>query len=86
MRYLISYDIPSTPQGDRRRARIARALENVGLRIQFSLFELDVATGAIEAVIDRLEEILDPETDSVRVYPLCGACVDKSQSLGVHAV
>jgi CRISPR-associated protein Cas2 len=85
MRHLISYDIPSTPGGDRRRARIARYLEGLGLRVQFSLFELELPPERLPAVVAHLESLHDPSEDSIRVYPICSACSDRSHRLGMEA-
>jgi CRISPR-associated endonuclease Cas2 len=42
MLFLVSYDLPSSQSGDRRRARLARYLQSVGIRVQWSVFELDI--------------------------------------------
>ena len=85
MRHLVSYDIPSTPEGDRRRARIARYLEGLGLRVQFSFFELELPPERLPGVQAQLQSLMDPATDSIRIYPICSACCDKSSRLGLEA-
>lgn len=85
MLHLISYDLPSTPAGDRRRARLARYLEGIGLRVQMSVFELDIAPHKLGAICQVIEDLLDPEEDSVRIYPICGTCSGKHLRLGREA-
>ncbi len=85
MLYLVSYDLPSSPQGDRRRARLARYLEGIGIRVQMSVFELDISPERLDSVGTAIEERIDPNEDSVRIYPLCGTCASKVCRLGREA-
>lgn len=85
MLHLVSYDMPSTPAGDRRRARVARYLEGIGLRVQLSVFELDIAPQKLGAVSQAIEDMLDLAEDSVRIYPVCGTCGGKLLRLGREA-
>lgn len=85
MLFLISYDIPSTPAGDRRRARLARYLEGIGLRVQMSVFELDISPEKLGSICASIEERILLEQDTVRIYPLCGTCVSKVVKLGIEA-
>lgn len=86
MLHLVTYDIPSDPAGDRRRTRLARRLEALGLRVQHSVFELDIDPLKLPSVCQTLCECIDPEVDSVRIYPLCGTCNAKVTMLGISAV
>jgi CRISPR-associated protein Cas2 len=86
MLYLISYDIPSDKPGDRRRARLAKFLLGRGLRVQWSVFEVMLSPERLPALIEELEELIDPDADSVRIYPLCAACTGRVNRLGVEAV
>ncbi|MEW6388798.1 MAG: CRISPR-associated endonuclease Cas2 [Thermodesulfobacteriota bacterium] len=70
MFYAISYDI----RDDRRRLRVAKALKDFGSRVQLSVFEAHLESRELERLRRRLEKHLDPEADSVRLYPLCAAC------------
>ncbi len=85
MLYLVSYDIPSTRAGNRRRVKVAKFLEGIALRVQLSVFELDIDPQKLGSVVAALEEKLDLEQDSIRVYPLCGTCAGKIQRLGIEA-
>lgn len=85
MTYLFCYDFPSTPAGDLRRARLARRLEGLGLRVQYSVFELELSPERLPLVTAALSEILIPEEDSLRIYGLCAACREKALILGREA-
>ncbi len=68
--YLVSYDVP----GDRRRTKIASLLEDYGHRVQFSVFEVWLDKHTLADLLKRLDALLQPEEDSVRLYRLCGNC------------
>jgi len=85
MLYLVTYDMPSSPAGDRRRARLARYLEGLGLRVQMSVFELELPPLRLPVVCAEIENRIDSAEDSVRIYPLCGTCSAKVARLGSQA-
>lgn len=82
MLYLVSYDIPSTKSGDRRRSKVAKYLEGIGLRVQMSVFELDIDPQKLGSILTAVAERIDDAEDSVRIYPLCGTCVAKVHRIG----
>ena len=67
--YILSYDIADT----KRLQKLARQLEKVGMRIQYSVFFLP---GFVEddlfKVIETVNRIIDPDEDDVRIYTLMG--------------
>ena len=76
---VVSYDVPD----DRRRGRIARALQNFGgERVQFSVFECYLSACNREQLQERLADIMQPDEDSVRIYRLCEQCCKNVQFLG----
>ena len=83
--YLFCYDFPASPGGDRRRARLARRLEGLGLRVQYSIFEVQLPPEKLPGVLEMMRGIIDHDTDSLRVYPLCASCLEKSFRLGLEA-
>lgn len=85
MLYLISYDIPASPSGDRRRARLAKYLESIGLRVQNSVFELEIDPGRLEAIAAEILDRIEPAEDSVRIYTICAACARHVFRLGISA-
>ena len=82
MFYAISYDI----RDDRRRLHVARVLKDFGSRVQLSVFEAYLEARDLERLRSRLAKHLDPETDSVRLYPLCAACCPGILVLGQGVV
>lgn len=65
--YLICYDIAEDPK---RLARVARYLEKVAWRVQYSVFVGSFFEHSLEAVLRGLENIIDPRKDDVRCYLL----------------
>ena len=71
MMVLVSYDVRTdTPGGDRRLRRIARACQDFGQRVQYSVFEIEVEPAQWTALKHRLEQEIDAEQDSLRFYYL----------------
>lgn len=72
MMVLVSYDIGRTDEkaGARRLRRIAKACQDFGQRVQFSVFEIEVDNAQWVALRSRLENSIDPECDSLRFYYL----------------
>lgn len=79
MFYVVAYDICD----DRRRTKVAKILEDFGDRAQYSVFEMELdhfeRFGELRR---RLESVIDPATDGVRMYFLCKGCRDKVTLLG----
>ena len=71
MMVLVTYDVATdTTAGRKRLRRIAKACEDWGQRVQFSVFECDLDPAQWTALRARLVEIIDPGTDSLRFYML----------------
>ncbi len=80
MRYLICYDVVS----NRRRTRLAKVLLDYGVRVQKSAFECEIGTAArLREVLRRAKPFIEEATDSLRVYRICGACVEECRIIGV---
>ena len=86
MLHLVSYDIPSGPAGDRRRSRLARKLEGIGVRVQNSVFELDIDPQSLPRLTSDLGGCIDETCDNLRIYPVCGTCGSKILRIGIEAV
>jgi len=82
MLVVIAYDTPD----DRRRRQIVRLLENVADRVQWSVFEGWLTEEQIDKVWLRLEEVVDPRVDELRLYRVCAYCRDASRVLGQAAL
>ncbi len=65
--YLICYDIAEDPK---RLRRVARYLEKVAFRVQYSVFVGSFFEHSLEGVLSDLAAIIEPRKDDVRCYPL----------------
>lgn len=76
--FLIAYDIASP----KRLARVARYLESLGERVQYSVFEIYLSPTELELMFKRLEKFIDSKEDSLRVYGLCATCRSRVRTHG----
>lgn len=68
---LISYDVATTDAGgERRLRRVAKACQDFGQRVQYSVFECIVDPARWTFLRQRLITEIDPEKDSLRFYYL----------------
>jgi CRISPR-associated protein Cas2 len=70
MLVVVTYDIPN----DKRRTQLAKALEDFGDRVQFSVFECLLEPPDIEGLAHTITNIINPNEDAVRIYRLCASC------------
>lgn len=71
MMVLVSYDVRSVDRAGARRLRhVAKACQDHGQRVQFSVFEIEVEPAQWTALRARLCSLIDPTTDSLRFYQL----------------
>lgn len=71
MLVLVTYDVQvSDAGGARRLRRVAKACQDYGQRVQFSVFEIDVDPAQWATLKARLEATIKPEVDSLRYYYL----------------
>jgi len=69
MLVLVSYDVSTiSPGGQGRLRRVAKTCRNYGQRVQFSVFECLVDPAQWTVLRQKLLEIIDHETDSLRFY------------------
>ena len=78
MRYVISYDIPD----DRRRVKLAKILLDFGDRVQYSVFETLLDQKLFYRLLQRVNDTIDKQEDSVRIYPLCATCENGAMIIG----
>jgi CRISPR-associated protein Cas2 len=76
--YVVAYDIPN----DKRRTKLHNVLSGLGKWTQYSLFEIHLTPKELVALQARLIKLIDEQEDSVRFYPLCGACLAKVVTIG----
>lgn len=71
MLVLVTYDVNTLDTGGKKRLRqVARACEDYGQRVQYSVFEIEVDPAQWTRLKARLEGIIRPEVDSLRYYYL----------------
>ena len=71
MMVLVSYDVSTTsPGGERRLRRVAKACQDFGQRVQYSVFEIDLEPAQWTKLKYRLSSLIDPAYDSLRFYHL----------------
>lgn len=68
---LVSYDVETkNAGGERRLRRVAKACQDFGQRVQYSVFECIVDPAQWTFLKQRLIDEIDPEKDSLRFYYL----------------
>jgi CRISPR-associated protein Cas2 len=65
---LISYDVSIENKGQKRLRRVAKACQNYGQRVQYSVFECVVDPAQWTKLRQQLIDEIDPEMDSLRFY------------------
>ena len=87
MLVLVTYDISLVRAGDARRLRqVARACQDYGQRVQFSVFEIEVDPARWTALKAKLERLIDSERDSLRYYYLGASWRRRVEHVGAKAV
>jgi len=74
MTYLVCYDIADA----KRLRRVAKILENYGLRVQKSFFQCDVDREKLRLIRDAVRQEINPQEDSFFIYPICDECNRKA--------
>lgn len=64
--YVLAYDIADP----RRLQRMHRAVRREGIALQRSVFLVQGTEAALEALLDRLEDLMDVTRDDLRAYPV----------------
>ena len=79
---LVIYDITD----DRRRTRMVKCLEQYGIRVQKSAFEAFLTEKKYERMMELTSGLIDPATDSLRVYLLANHTSVRSWGIGDRQV
>ncbi len=78
MNMIAAYDIANP----KRLQRIAKIMKDYGLRVQKSIFEVDVDERMFAVMKWRVEAEMDLSKDGVKYFPLCGRCCDTVITFG----
>jgi CRISPR-associated protein Cas2 len=79
MLIVVSYDVPD----DRRRTKLAHTLKDFGVRVQYSVFECLLEPDQVEKLRLRIDRLIAPVEDSVRIYRFCADCGAKTEIHGL---
>ena len=80
---LVSYDVSTTDAKGRTRLRkVAKTCQNYGQRVQNSVFECILDAAQCRKVKYLLEQIIDPQKDSLRFYYLGNHYQTKVEHVG----
>lgn len=84
---LITYDVSTRDEkaGARRLRRVAKACTSYGVRVQKSVFEMQLGQKEWVELKSRLLAEIDPVQDSLRVYYIDQTGKDKIEHFGTQA-
>ena len=77
-RLVVAYDVAD----DRRRDRVAKLLEDFGVRVQYSVFECVLGPADYRRLRAELEQRVNMAEDAVAFYRLCRRCGARVRRLG----
>jgi len=77
-RWAIAYDCPC----DKRRRKLSVLLQGYGVRVQESVFECELQAQLFQRLLERLQRLIRPAEDSVRLWPLSRRCCARIVDLG----
>jgi CRISPR-associated protein Cas2 len=87
MLILLTYDVNVVSKnGASRLRKVAKVCESYGVRVQNSVFELQIDSTQLVMIKGKLLRIIDTENDSIRLYALGKKGADKIETLGKNAV
>ena len=83
MQVLITYDVETVSSDGKRRLRqVAKVCLDYGQRVQNSVFELNIYPADLVNIKNKLEKIIDPKKDSIRIYNLGKNWENRVETLG----
>ncbi len=71
--WMICYDIAE----DRSRRCMEKLLYGFGEKVNFTVFECQLKTAQFDRIWYEMTKFINPETDSLRAYPLCTWCEER---------
>ena len=78
MHFLVAYDV----EKDKRRTKVMNVLKDVGVRVQYSVFECELTAARADELKERLRKLIDARHARLDFYPMCDARFFRSESLG----
>ncbi len=80
--YLIIYDLPDNKAANKRRTRLHKMLSGYGTWTQYSVFECFLSAIQFTKLQIKLEKLINPQEDSVRIYVLDASSVKRTITYG----
>jgi CRISPR-associated protein Cas2 len=80
--YLIIYDLPDNKAANKRRTRLHKMLSGYGKWTQYSVFECFLTTVQFATLQTKIEKLVKPEQDSVRLYILDAGAIKRTITYG----
>lgn len=81
MNMIVAYDIADP----KRLNRVAKIIKDYGVRVQKSVFEVDVDRRRFQEMWLRVCAEIAPDVDGVKFFPLCEKCAGTVENIG-HGV
>ena len=78
MLLLIAYDIAN----QKRLRKVARLMQNYGVRVQRSVFECSLSPQRAARLIEKVKPLLKPREDRIHIYRICESCRPKFTAFG----
>ncbi|MBD0389867.1 MAG: CRISPR-associated endonuclease Cas2 [Nostoc sp. C3-bin3] len=80
--YLIIYDLPDNKAANKRRTRLHKMLSGYGRWTQYSVFECFLTAIQFATLQTKIEKLVKPEEDSVRLYILDAGAIKRTITYG----
>lgn len=81
---LVTYDVETkTKEGRKRLRHVAKECVNYGQRVQNSVFECSLTPAQLVTMKKKLQNIIDEEKDSIRIYHLGKNWSHKVETMGL---
>lgn len=85
MYILVTYDVETkSADGSRRLSKVAKCCRNYGQRVQNSVFECSLSGAELAMLRAQLKTIINPKTDSIRIYHFGKNYHSKIEHIGVE--
>jgi CRISPR-associated protein Cas2 len=78
MNMIVAYDIADP----KRLAAVAKIIQDYGVRVQKSIFEVTVDGKIFAEMKSRIEDVIVSTEDGVKYFPLCEKCAGTVEIIG----
>lgn len=80
--YLVIYDLPDSKAANKRRNRLHKMLSGYGKWTQYSVFECFLTTIQFVKLQQKIEKLIKPKEDSIRIYVLDAGSLKRTITYG----